>query len=159
MTLEPRAARRHRAQHELAELRPLGGHVAQLRAIERDHVCRCGGDAGGDRRLAGEHGDVADERVVLAREPDVLVGSAIQEVDQAALDDEARRVTHALVEEKVALLERATVADLREPLQLGFRQRREEDLIAEIRKGLGLHATPHAEETSCAHRSDPGALT
>jgi hypothetical protein len=133
--------------------------VAQLGAVERDDVGRLGGDARGDRRLAGEDGDVADERVVLAREPEVLVGTAIQEVDQAPLDDEERRVAHPLLEEHVALLERATLADLREPLELGLRQRREEDLIAEIRKGLGLHTTSHSEEGSRAHRSAPGALT
>ena len=60
--LVPLPARHHRAQDELGELGPGREHRPQLRALEGDDVGRLVGDALGDRRLAREGGDVAEER-------------------------------------------------------------------------------------------------
>ena len=84
LVLVPRAPGQQRAEDVLAELRPARDHVAQPGAVELDHVGRLDGDAGADRRLAGEGGDVADERArVGLRDVDVLAGLAVDELDAA----------------------------------------------------------------------------
>ena len=81
---------------QLGHLRPRGEHRPQLAALEDDHVGRLVGDALGDRRLAGEGRDVAEERAgVGLGDPDVLAGLAVEQPDAAALDDEERRVALA----------------------------------------------------------------
>jgi hypothetical protein len=86
-----------------SERRPAGEHLAQARPIECDHVGRLGGDAGGDRRLAREHGDIPDEcSAVCLCEPDLLVRPPVEEVDKPSLDDEERSVALALLEEQLA---------------------------------------------------------
>ena len=59
--------------------------LAQPGPVEHDHVGRLDRDAGADRRLAGEHRDVADERAAVGlRDVDVLAGLAVDELDQPA---------------------------------------------------------------------------
>ncbi len=124
-------------EHVLAELRPARDHVAQSRPVELDHVRRLDGDAGADRRLSGERGDVADERAaVCLRDIDVLAGLAVDELDEPALDDVERRIADGVLVEHLAGLERAPLPALGQPRELGVGEPREEDLVAEIGERL-----------------------
>ena len=126
-----------RPEDELAELRPARDHVAQRGPVEHDHVGGLDGDAGADRRLAGEHGDVADERAAVGlRDVDVLAGLAVDELDKPALDDVERRIADGVLVEHLPGQERAPLAALAEPRQLGVREAREEDLVGEVGKRL-----------------------
>ena len=150
--LVPRAPCQQRAEDVLAELRPARDHVAQPGAVELDHVRRLDGHAGADRRLAGEDGDVADERAAVGlRDVDVLAGLAVDELDEPALDDVERRVAHGVLVEHLAGLERAPLAALGQPGQLGVGEPREEDLVAEVgeRARCGSPASlPRTEATA-----------
>ena len=135
--LVPRAPRHQRAEHELAELRPARDHLAQPGPVVLDHVRRLDGDAGADRRLSGEHGDVADERAAVGlRDVHVLAGLAVDELDQPALDDVERRVADGVLVEHLAGLERPPLTALGQPRELGLGEPREEDLVAEIGERL-----------------------
>ena len=97
-----------RAEDVLAELGPARHHVAQPRAVERDHVRRLDGHAGADRRLTGERGDVADERVaVRLRDDHVLAGLAVDELDEPALDHVERCIPDGVLVKHFTGLERA----------------------------------------------------
>ena len=138
--LVPRAPRQQRAEDVLAELGPARHHVAQPGAVELDHVRRLDGHAGADRRLAGERGDVADERAAVGLgDVDVLAGLAVDELDQPALDHVERRVADGVLVEHLAGLERAPLAALGEPGELGVREAREEDLVAEVGEVLAAN--------------------
>ena len=64
----------------LGHLGPGREHRPQLRALERDHVGRLVGDALGDRRLAGERRDVAEERAGVGfGDPHVLARLAVEQ--------------------------------------------------------------------------------
>ena len=164
--LEPGPPRRHRLQDELAELGQLGQHRAQLGPLERDHAGRLDGDPGRDRRLAGEHGDVPDERAAVhPREPHVFLQAAVDDVDNAVLDDEERRIADALLEQQLVRLEGPPLPALGQLLDLGVRQPREQDRIAELGEELGLdafprHPTPAAVSAPGGDRVDepPGLL-
>ena len=133
--LVPGAPREQRAEDVLAELRPARDQLAQPGAVEHDHVRRLDRDARADRRLAGEHRDVADERAAVGlRDVDVLAGLAVDELDEAALDHVEGRVADGVLVEHLAGLERAPLAALGEPLQLGVREPREQDLVARGRE-------------------------
>jgi hypothetical protein len=135
--LVPLPARHHRAQDEVGELGPRDEHRAQLRALEGDHVGRLVRDALGDRRLAGEGGDVAEEGPgVRLRDPDVLPWLAVEHPHVAALDDEERGVALALLVKRLAGRERTACAELRQALELLRRHPREHDLVPEVGEAL-----------------------
>ena len=135
--LVPGAPRQQRAEDQLAELRPAREHVAQPGAVELDHVRRLDCHAGADRRLAREGRDVADERAAVGlRDVDVLAGLAVDELDESLLDDVERRVAHGVLVEHLAGLERAALAALGQPGQLGVREAREEDFVREVGEAL-----------------------
>jgi hypothetical protein len=130
-------ARHHRTQDEVGELGPRGEHRSQLGALEDDDLGGLVGDALGDRRLAGEGGDVAEERPgVRHGDPDVLARLAVEHPHPAALDDEERGVALSLLVERLARGERTARAELREPLELLRGHPREHDLVAEVGEAL-----------------------
>ena len=138
--LVPRAPRQQRAEDVLAELGPARDHVAQPGAVERDHLRRLDRHAGADRRLAGEHGDVADERAAVGLgDVDVLAGLAVDELDQPALDHVERRVADGVLVEHLAGLERPALAALGEPRQLAVGEPREQHLVVEVGEPLAAH--------------------
>ena len=124
----------------LAELRPARDHGAQSRAVERDHVRRLDRDAGADRRLTRERGDVADERVaVCLRDHHVLAGLAVDELDEPALDHVERCIPDGMLVEHVTGLEGAPLPALGEPGELGIGEPREEELVAEVGEPLAAN--------------------
>ena len=136
--LVPLPAGHHRAQDELGELGPGREHRPQLRALEGDDVGRLVGDALGDRGLAREGGDVAEERPgVRLGDPDVLARLAVEHPHAAALDDEERGVALSLLVERVAGRERTARAQLGEALELLRGHAREHALVAEVGEALG----------------------
>ena len=138
--LVPGSARQQRAEDVLAELRPARDHLPQPGAVEHDHVRRLDGHAGADRRLAGEHGDVADEGAAVGlRDVDVLAGLAVDELDEPSLDDVERRVADGVLVEDLAGLERAPLAALAEPRELAVGEPREEHLVGEVGEPLAAH--------------------
>jgi hypothetical protein len=133
----PGAAGQQGGEDVFAELGPAGDHVAQAGAVERDRLGWLDRDAGADRRLPGEGGDVADEGAAVGLgNVDVLARLAVDELDPAALDHEERRLADPVLVEHLARLEPAALAPLAQPLQLGVGEAREEDLIAEVRERL-----------------------
>ena len=137
LRLVPRASCQQRAEDVLAELGPARDHVAQGGAVERDHVRRLDRHAGAERRLAGEHGDVADERAAVGlRDIDVLAGLAVDELDQAVLDHVERRVADGVLVEDLAGLEGPVLAALGEPRQLAVGEPREDHLVIEVGEPL-----------------------
>jgi hypothetical protein len=134
----PLPAGHHRAQDELGHLGPGREHRAQLRALEGDHVGRLLGDALGDRRLAGEGGDVAQERPgVRLGHPDVLARLAIEHLHPATLDDQEGRVGLPLLVQRLAGCERPVPAQLAEARELLLGQTREHELVPEVGEALG----------------------
>ncbi len=158
LRLVPRAAGEQRAEDVLAELGPARDHVAQAGPVELDHVRRLRGDARADRRLAGERGDVADERPAVGLgDVDVLARLAVDELDETALEDEERRVAHRVLVEHLAGLERAARAALGEPRQLGIGEAREQHLVGKIGEALAAHHARrgHPAEASRRRRARP----
>jgi hypothetical protein len=162
--LVPLPPRHHRAQHHLGELRPRGEHPPQLRARECDHVGRLVGHALGDRGLAGERGDVAQERPgVRLGDPDVLARLAVQQPHAAALDHQERGVAAALLVERLAGRERAARPELGEPLELLRGEPREHHLVAEVGERLGAdqggrglvdrHGLPRVADHACGKQA------
>ena len=78
-----------------------------------------GDDASGERRLAGEHGDVGGEGPRLAlSEVVIAVGLAVDDVDGPREDDEEGRIALALLEEDLARGEREGLGVFRQLLDL-----------------------------------------
>mgnify|MGYP003287303310 CR=1 FL=1 len=74
------------------------------------------------------------------------------------LDDEEGRIAHALLEQQLVGLEGPTFPALGQLLDLGVRQSREQDRIAELGEHLGLDALPHAGRVTRAQAGAPGYL-
>jgi hypothetical protein len=72
------------------------------------------------------------------------------------LDDEEGRITHALLEQQLVGLEGPALSALGQLLDLGVRQSREEDRIAELGERLGLDALPHAGSVTRARAGTSG---
>ncbi|HET7446191.1 MAG TPA: hypothetical protein VFJ57_16200 [Solirubrobacterales bacterium] len=133
----PGAPRQQRFEDVLAELGPELDHVAQPLAVEGDHPGRLDRDAGADRRLAGEDRDVADEGAAVGLgDVDVLARLAVDELDQALLEDEERGVAHRVLVKHLAGLERLLDAALAKPVELPFREPWVDDPVGEVGEGL-----------------------
>lgn len=70
------------------------------------------------------------------------------DVDSAVLDDEEGRIAHPVLEQLLVGLVGPTLPALGQLLDLGVRQSREEDRIAELGERLGLDALPHARSAA-----------
>jgi hypothetical protein len=133
----PGAAGQQGGEDVFAELGPAGEHVAQAGAVEGDRLGRLDRDAGADRRLPGEGGDVADEGAAVGLgDVDLLARLAVDELDPAALDHEERRLPDRVLVEHLPDLEPLALAALAQPLQLGVGEAREEDLVGEVGERL-----------------------
>ena len=163
--LVPGAAREQAPEHQLPHVRRGRQERAQAGAVEDDRLGGLRGHALGHRRLAREGRDVADEGPgVGLRDPDLLAGLVVDEVDAAALDDEEGRVALALRVEDLARGERSALPLGGEHGHLVLGQARVEHLVGEIREALGLdpgrrHAPTLAERESPSPGRDgpPGA--
>src|SRR5215475_13112089 len=61
MPLQPRAARHHRPQDEIAEFRRAGDEAPQIAGRDREHIGGLSRRPGGDGRLSGEYRYIADK--------------------------------------------------------------------------------------------------
>src|SRR6266511_2138850 len=82
LALQPLPTHDHGAEEEVAELRGARDQPAQRIGLQDEERARLGNDAPGERRLAREHRDVADERPRLTlREVVIAVRLAVDDVD------------------------------------------------------------------------------
>ena len=137
-THEPIAAGDHGSQEEVAEVGGSGrDHPPHVLRRERDERRRSGGVPGGERRLPGEHGEIADEGGLLALgEVAVALRRLIDDVHGSALDDEERGLALAVPEHLLAPGERLLSADPSQVLDLLRRQPREHRRIVRIQEVL-----------------------
>ena len=100
---QPLTTRDHGPQEEVSQLVGAGDQRAQRVGLDREQLGLLCGDAAGDRRLAGEHGDVGGEGAGLAlREVAIAVGLAVDDVDGSREHDVQGRIALTLGEDHLA---------------------------------------------------------
>ena len=135
---QPLTTRDHGPQEEVSQLVGAGDKRAQRVGLYREQLGLLCGDAAGDRRLTGEHGDVGGEGAGLAlREVAIAVGLAIDDVDGSREHDVHGRVALTLFEDDFARRQRQGLGVSASRSDLGLRQVREQDRIVRIQEALG----------------------
>jgi hypothetical protein len=128
----------HGPQEQVSQLVGAGDQRAQRVGWYREQLGLLGGDAAGNCRLAGEHGDVGGEGARLAlREVAIALGLAIDDVDGSREHDVQGRIALTLFEDDFARRERQGLGALGQPLDLSLCQAREQGRIARIQEALG----------------------
>ena len=141
MTLEPLPPRNHRSQDEVAKFGGADDDAAERVRRDREQRGGLGRRPGRDGRLAGEDGDVADERPRSAlREVARPFGPLVEDVDRPLLDDVEGGVALPLLEEHLPTCERELLREPAEMLDLTFVEAREEHGIVRIEEVVRARA-------------------
>ena len=134
---QPLAPRDHGAQEQVAQICGTGDQRAQGIGRYGQDPALLGDDAAGDHRLAGEHGDVRCEGPGLALgEVVIAVRLAVDDVDRPGQDHEEGRIPLALLEEDLPRGEGQCLGMLRQLVDLGRIEVREQGRMVRIQKAF-----------------------
>jgi hypothetical protein len=122
---------------QVAELGGGRNDPANVLRRERDQRRRLGREAGGERRLTGEHRDIGGEGPRSAlREVAVTLRCLVDDVQGPGFDDVQGSLALAVLEDEIPARERQPRADLRQVLDLGLSEAGEEDRVGGVEEVL-----------------------